>query len=151
MRAGNADPVGGHPSAVKRDSPCMATGHASTRRVLILEPYREVRALLSWLVTHRGAEPVGRDALETGGDPDLVILEPAASPALALVQRLRQRNPALPIVSVSIKPMSREMAELEPLAHVIKPFELDELERTLAAALVDAAESVSNRRLGAQV
>ena len=48
---------------------------------------------------------------------------------------MRARNEQLPIVCASIYPESDEVESLRPLAYLLKPFGLEELERALCAAV----------------
>jgi CheY-like chemotaxis protein len=107
-------------------------------RILILEPHDEVRALLAHVAGRLGHEPVLPGA-DGGGGPDvrvdLVLMEPCDPRALALARTLRARDAELPIVCASIYPAAPQARSLRPVAHLVKPFGLGELERTLAAAL----------------
>lgn len=64
-----------------------------------------------------------------------MILEPASGEALALAQQLRRRLEGLPIICASIRPADGATAALRPVAYLLKPFRLSELEAALAAAL----------------
>ena len=102
-------------------------------RVLICEPDPEVRELLRRVVERRGHEPV----LELNGYRDLaaVVLEPADLVSMELAQAARAHDPALPIVCASVEPPTAGSRRLAPVAHVVKPFTLSELDRALATAL----------------
>jgi CheY-like chemotaxis protein len=64
-----------------------------------------------------------------------MILEPASPDGLAAAARLRGRLEDLPIVCASIYPPSKESRALAPVAHLIKPFRLRELEAAIVSAL----------------
>jgi CheY-like chemotaxis protein len=112
-------------------------------KVLVCEPHAEVRALLGHVVERLGHEavyPTGpRGEVLPDGDVDVLLLEPADPEALLAAERLRSRHEKLPIVCASIYPESEQVAALEPLAYLLKPFGLADLER----ALCTAAESLS--------
>jgi DNA-binding response OmpR family regulator len=99
-------------------------------RVLIGEPHPDSRALFE-LVVRR----VGLGELADREPPELMILEPASGEALALAQQLRRRLEGLPIICASIRPANGATASLRPVAYLLKPFRLSELEAALAAAL----------------
>jgi hypothetical protein len=64
-----------------------------------------------------------------------MILEPASADGLAAAARLRRRLEGLPIICTSIFPPSAESSALGPVAHLIKPFRLRELEAAIMSAL----------------
>jgi len=105
-------------------------------RVLVADPYPEIRELLAHVVSGVGYEPVayrGEEA-ETLDDVDILLLEPALPGGLELARSLRARDPGLPIVCLSIYPPTPETSALSPLAYLLKPFALAELQRTLRDA-----------------
>jgi hypothetical protein len=65
----------------------------------------------------------------------VMILEPASADGLAAAAGLRRRLEGLPIICASIYPPSRESSSLGPVAHLIKPFRLRELEAAIVSAL----------------
>ncbi|MGH3022134.1 MAG: hypothetical protein ACRDNI_00630 [Gaiellaceae bacterium] len=107
-------------------------------RILVFEPNPEVRALLAHVVTRLGHEPV---YAEDGpgdflpDDADVLLIEPADRRALSVAQMLRLRHGGLPIVCTSIFPATPESQELRPVAYLVKPFSLVELERALDEAV----------------
>ena len=107
-------------------------------KVLVCEPHLEVRALLGHVVERLGHEAVfatgRRGELVLDEEIDVVLLEPADRSALVAVERLRHRREELPIVCASIYPESEQVNRLRPLAYLLKPFGLAELERALCAA-----------------
>jgi CheY-like chemotaxis protein len=104
--------------------------------VLIVEPHPEVRELLVRIV-HR----LGHVALVDDGRPagaweqvDAVLVEPASTGTLDTIAPLvRERGAAL--VCVSIYPPPADLAALEPVAYLQKPFSLVDLERAIVTAL----------------
>jgi DNA-binding response OmpR family regulator len=104
-------------------------------RILISEPHPELRVLLEAVVRRAGHEPVGPGELTSGDAPAVMILEPASADGLAAAARLRRRLEGLPIICTSIFPPSDESSALLPVAHLIKPFRLRELEAAIVAAL----------------
>jgi hypothetical protein len=68
-------------------------------------------------------------------DVDVIVLEPADPHALAAAEALRLRDDRLPIVCASIYPQTPSSRRLEPVAYLVKPFPLAELERALAIAI----------------
>ena len=104
-------------------------------RVLISEPHPDCRALLELVVRRVGHDPLGQGELAEGDDPGLLILEPASADGLALARRLRRRLEGLPIICTSIRPPSAVTETLRPVAYLVKPFRIAELEAALASAL----------------
>ena len=104
-------------------------------RVLITEPHPDSRALFELVVRRAGHEPVGLGELADREPPELMILEPASGEALATAHQLRHRLRDLPIICTSIKPAGTATAALRPVAYLVKPFRLAELEAALTAAL----------------
>ena len=109
---------------------------------MICEPHGEVRALLGHVVTRLGFEPVYADARSGGAlvdaDVDVLVIEPADPSALSTARALRLRRRELPIICASIYPDSPGAERLQPLAYLMKPFALVELERALLAAVENA-------------
>jgi CheY-like chemotaxis protein len=101
-------------------------------RILVVEPHAEVRELLERVVRRLGHEPVRPSGDDVLGEVDAAILEPAALGGHDVGRALRKAG--IPTVFVSIFPLSTELRELEPVAHVLKPFALAELERAVLAA-----------------
>jgi DNA-binding response OmpR family regulator len=104
--------------------------------VLILEPEPELVELFA-----RIARRLGHDAVVAAEVPskdllplDAVILEPQSARGLRVARELRELDPELPIVCVSILPLTTAAAALTPAAFLLKPFANDELERVLRAA-----------------
>jgi DNA-binding response OmpR family regulator len=104
-------------------------------RILIHEPHPDVRVLLEAVVRRAGHEPVGRGELTSDETPELMILEPASADGLAAAAKLRRRLEDLPIICASIEPPNIATRALEPVAYLLKPFRLGELESAIADAL----------------
>jgi CheY-like chemotaxis protein len=64
-----------------------------------------------------------------------VVVEPEGYRAGTLAQELRDRSPDFPIICTSIAPPNDRTRELRPVAHLQKPFTLEELQRALGAAV----------------
>lgn len=103
-------------------------------RILIIEPNEEVRGLLSWVVRRLELVPVEYDRSSEVSDVAAVLVEPAAPGAAAVVRTVREATGA-GVICVSIHPPDAETAALEPVAHLLKPFPLLELERALLTAI----------------
>jgi CheY-like chemotaxis protein len=104
--------------------------------VLIAEPSPDVRLLLRHAVEHVGFIPVELTS-RARADPssvDVMLLEPAmrGGPELALIARRLQ--PGLPIIICSIYSATPELAALEPVDYLVKPFRREELEQALRQA-----------------
>ena len=105
-------------------------------RILISEPHPDLRVLIEAVVRRTGNEPVGHGEL-IGEDaaPAAMILEPASADGLAAAAQLRRQLEDLPIICASIFPPTDESTALGPVAHLIKPFRLRELEAAIVSAL----------------
>src|SRR6059036_1905680 len=109
--------------------PTLSVEDPGMARILFLEPHRDVRELFSQV-----AKRLGHDAVETVGAEqlDVVVLEPSSGRDVQRARGLLERFPALAIICASIHPQSRETREqLDPVAYLVKPFPLAELERAL--------------------
>ena len=104
-------------------------------RILIHEPHPDVRVLLEAVVRRAGHEPVGHGELTSDDAPELMILEPASADGLAAAAKLRRRFEDLPIICASIEPPNVASKALAPVAYLLKPFRLGELESAIADAL----------------
>jgi DNA-binding response OmpR family regulator len=114
-------------------------------RILICEPHSEVRGLLAHVVARLGHEPFfpdegAEDTFEAEA-VDVLVIEPADPRALAAAQILRLKREEVPIVCASIYPPSSHTRRLGPVAYIVKPFALGELEQAIQAAVgrVDVA------------
>jgi hypothetical protein len=102
-------------------------------RVLICEPHPEVRDLLSRIVSRMGHEPVLDDAALCG--VEAIVLEPAHAPSVERAQAFRAASDGAPLICASIDLPNRGTRRLEPVAHLVKPFGLPEIEAALTLAL----------------
>lgn len=108
-------------------------------RILVSEPHPEVQGLLAHVVGRLGHKAVfpernGGGALKAPS-ADVLVIEPADPHALALARTVRQRGEDTPIVCASIYPPSLETRRLAPVAYLVKPFSLGDLEAALVAAV----------------
>jgi CheY-like chemotaxis protein len=102
-------------------------------RVLICEPHPEVRELLRRIVVRLGHEPLLEDAaLER---VDAIVLEPAHAPSVERAQAFRGAKGDTPIVCTSIELPDAGSRRLNPVAYLVKPFALPDLEHAIHAAL----------------
>lgn len=102
-------------------------------RILVVEPHPEVRELLERVVARLGHEAV----VESDPDPlgvDLVLVEPQGWGAVDLAQRAREASGAA-VLCISVAPPTEASRALEPVAHMVKPFALSELDRAVLDAL----------------
>jgi CheY-like chemotaxis protein len=104
-------------------------------RILISEPHPDLRVLIEAVVRRTGNEPVGQADLIGQDAPAAMILEPASADGLAAAGQLRRLLEDLPIICASIYPPTDESCALSPVAHLIKPFRLRELEVAIVSAL----------------
>jgi DNA-binding response OmpR family regulator len=115
------------------------TDDESVARILVCDPHPEVRGFLALVVERLGHEAVFPE--EDGGSGfrnaavDVLVIEPADPRALGAAQILRLEREGIPIVCTSIYPPSSHTRRLEPVAYLVKPFALGELEAALTAAV----------------
>jgi DNA-binding response OmpR family regulator len=107
-------------------------------RILVCEPHPEVRNLLVHVVKRLGHDAVFPEDSDNGlveaAAADVLVVEPADPHALATAQDFRREREDAPIVCASIYPPSAETHGLEPVAYLVKPFALGELEAALSLA-----------------
>ena len=101
-------------------------------RVLIAEPEPDLRRLAEQALLELGHEPLALDDIPPGRVD--VLLCATSADALALAHALRRRQPELPIISLGTVAADPETRALRPVAHLIKPYTLGELQRALARA-----------------
>jgi CheY-like chemotaxis protein len=111
-------------------------------RILVVEPHRDIRELLSIVIVRLGHEPVFQDdGDERFADVDAAVVDPDGAGRVA-ARRLRARR--VPSVFTSIFPPEPDILALEPVAYLLKPFPLYALEHAVAAA-VDSARDLAAR------
>jgi hypothetical protein len=109
----------------------------------ISEPDPEVRTILARAVSRLGHEPVDADPTLGPDAIDLVIAEPADDRARGTAMLLAHGPGRIPVVCVSIHPRALTRLSFEPVAYLVKPFALSELQRAVAEAVAPAAASKS--------
>jgi DNA-binding response OmpR family regulator len=110
-------------------------------RILIVDPSAEICELIAHVVARLGHEPVRLGWSEPDSHPhaDLALIEPAYPESLGAAHRLRDAQPELPIVCLSIQAKSEAaVTALEPVAYVMKPFAFRELEDVLRTTVGEA-------------
>jgi len=108
-------------------------------RVLICEPPPEVRELLRRIVVRLGHEAVLDD--EALGDVDAIVVEPAHAPSIERAQAFRAVAGDVPVICASIDFPNGGTKRLQPIAHLVKPFALPEIEAALTHALAGPVAS----------
>ena len=104
--------------------------------ILVADTNPAVRRLLELRLGRLGHEPVRWNGGEVAGATiDAALVEPADPEILAFARTLRRDHPELPIVVSSVRGRTLETAWLRPVAHLVKPFGRDRLERALDRAL----------------
>lgn len=101
--------------------------------MLICEPHPEVRELLSRIVVRLGHEPVVEDA--ELAPVDAILLEPSHAPSVERAQAFRAVNGDTPIVCASIELPDAGSRRLAPVAYLVKPFALPDLQHAISRAL----------------
>ena len=107
--------------------------------MLICEPHPEVRELLSRIVVRLGHEPVLEDA--ELAPVDAILLEPSHAPSVERAQAFRAVNGDTPIVCASIELPDAGSRRLAPIAYLVKPFALPDLQHAIARALSNGKNS----------
>ena len=129
--------------------PAGAAPILNGRRILLLDDNVEVRAVSAQQLRELGAEVVEGDdavqglaALQTGSFDILVsdIVMPGELDGLALAERVRARDPALPILLVSGYSESSAEAVRRGFRIMRKPFALSELGEAVGGLLASGAD-----------
>ncbi|MDH3687723.1 MAG: response regulator, partial [Myxococcales bacterium] len=120
---------------------------AAPPRVLVIDDSEGLRRYLAellelrgWAVDTAADGRRGLDLLDAGAAPDVVILDVMMPPpdGLETLRRMRAKFPMLPVVMLSVVGKTETIVEAMRLGahdYLNKPFEEDELLRTLASAL----------------
>ena len=101
---------------------------------LIIEPHEDIRRLYAAVVRGLGHEAAFFNGLPVA-HPQVVLVEPAQAESLEAALLLQRDNPGLPIVCASIDGPNGGTRRLEPVAHLVKPFALPDIEAALTMAL----------------
>jgi len=104
-------------------------------RIVISEPHTDVRTLIARMVLQLGHEPILLDAPtpEQFLGADLFLVEPAAPIGAILAKAAKLIRPEMPIVFVSVEPPPE--LDVEPVAHIMKPFTTAQLREAIDCAL----------------
>jgi CheY-like chemotaxis protein len=102
-------------------------------KVLICEPHPEVRELLSRVMVRLGHEPLHDDAELAA--VDAIVVESAHAASVERAQAFRAIDEETPIVCASIELPDTGSRRLSPVAYLVKPFALPDLEAALGRAL----------------
>jgi CheY-like chemotaxis protein len=104
-------------------------------QILINEPHDDVRRLIVRMVSDLGHEPLVLDVPtpERFLHADVLLVEPAAPLGAVLAKAAQLIRPDLPIVFLSVEPPPE--LDLEPVAHLMKPFTATQLGDALDRAL----------------
>jgi len=66
---------------------------------------------------------------------EAIVVEPAHTPSVERAQAFRSLNGEVPLICASIDPPNGGSRRLGPVAHLVKPFGLPEIQAALARAL----------------
>ncbi len=104
-------------------------------RIIISEPHADVRALVARMVLQLGHEPIvlRTPMPEQFLGADLFLVEPADPIGAVLVKAASLIAPEMPIVFVSVE--APPELDVEPAAHVMKPFTGEQLRGAIDRAL----------------
>lgn len=108
-------------------------------RVLIAEPVLDLRLLAEQAVLELGHEPVLLENHVRGERVDLLLLA-TFDGMTAVVDDLGPQRRSVPIICLGTLPASDQARSLRPLAYLVKPYTLDELQRALDRALEGVGE-----------
>lgn len=106
-------------------------------RVLIVEPEPDLLLLVQEAVRELGHEALLFDESDAGVSVDVLLVAAHAGMA-ALVCRLRRAHAGLPVICAGTLPPGREARALAPVAYLIKPYTLGDLDRALVKAITTA-------------
>jgi hypothetical protein len=92
-----------------------------------------VRALLTRIVSRLGHEPVLDDVALCG--VQAIVLEPAHAPSVERAQAFRAASGDIPVICASVDLPNGGTRRLDPVAYLVKPFALPDIESALTKAL----------------
>jgi hypothetical protein len=92
-----------------------------------------VRALLTRIVSRLGHEPVLDDVALCG--VQAIVLEPAHAPSVERAQAFRAASGDIPVICASVDLPNGGTRRLDPVAYLVKPFALPDIESALTNAL----------------
>jgi DNA-binding response OmpR family regulator len=105
-------------------------------RVLVAEPDPDVLALVERALIGWGHEVVRYRPNAPLPDVDVMVFEPGMGPrVVGLAEVLTSRSPAVQLVVVSIHPPELAVHALRPVAYVVKPFSLGDLQVAVEKAV----------------
>jgi DNA-binding response OmpR family regulator len=112
--------------------------------ILLSEADPDVRRLLIVLLERLGHETIVLEGGAQAPPPaDLMVLEPSAPSRLEQAREIREQQPDMPVVCVSVLPAEAWFLTLGPLAHLTKPFTFAQLDDAIEAALASSAAAVA--------
>jgi DNA-binding NtrC family response regulator len=103
-------------------------------RVLIVEPEPDLRSLAEQALLELGHEPVLFDDDAPNAPVDAVILA-TFDGMTTVTDELRRRRHDLPIIIVGMRPAGPSAGTVPPVAHLIHPYTLAQLQSALQGAL----------------
>jgi DNA-binding response OmpR family regulator len=107
--------------------------------ILLSEADPDVRRLLVVLLGRLGHDTIALDGGIVPPPADLMLLEPASPSCLAQAAVVREEQPELPVICVSILPSETCFLGHGPRMYLAKPFTIDELDAAVNAALEASA------------
>lgn len=103
-------------------------------RVLIVEPEPDLRQLAEEAVRELGHEPLAFADCPEGVRADVAVLVPTAGLA-ERIAHLQAHSGPMPVICTATRPRGAETDGLRPVAHLVKPYRLGDLQRALDRAL----------------
>jgi DNA-binding response OmpR family regulator len=104
--------------------------------IYLSEADPDVRRLLVVLLDRLGHEVIVLGSGTAAPLPaDLLLLEPASPECVEQARIVREHQPSIPVICVSILPPEACFLSLGPLAYLAKPFALDDLDAAIEDAL----------------
>jgi DNA-binding response OmpR family regulator len=104
-------------------------------RFLIIEPHEDIRRLYAAVIHGLGHEPIFFNG-DFADEPQVILVEPSDPDSFHTAERLRHDHPVVAIICASIhEPAYNDVAVLQPVIYLVKPFSLVELIDALELAL----------------